>query len=69
MSVVPSESAPQASAPPRPRGRSLRSRWEQLPLANRQRLLHLLGRLVERQLSAAPQRAASSEEAEHDLHR
>jgi hypothetical protein len=46
------------------------SRWEQLPLTNRQRLLQVLGRLVERQLShEAQSRAASSEEAEDDLHR
>lgn len=29
------------------------TRWELLPAANRQRLLRLLGRLVERQLPAA----------------
>jgi hypothetical protein len=41
-----------------------------LPPANRHRLLHLLGRLVERQLrQQALPLLASSEEAEHDLHR
>jgi hypothetical protein len=39
------------------------SRWDQLPPTNRQRLLGLLGRLVERQLSPA-----NREEARHDLH-
>ena len=46
------------------------SRWDQFPPANRHRLLHLLGRLVERQVSQqAPRLAAGgeSEEAEHDL--
>lgn len=42
-------------------------RWEQLPSANRQQLLRLLGCLVERQLSqAATQLPASREEADHD---
>ena len=45
------------------------SRWDRLPPANRQRLLHLLGRLVERQLRpAATSLPAGREEAEHDLH-
>ncbi len=49
------------------------SRWEQVPPANRRRLLHLLGRLVERQLGqqallqgVTPE---ETEEATHDLHR
>ncbi len=67
--------AAQRSPPPTKAPR--RSRWDQLPAANRQRLLHLLSRLVERQL---PQQApllallallgagtAGSEEAMHDL--
>jgi hypothetical protein len=46
------------------------SRWDQLPLTNRQRLLHLLGCLVERQLGhEAGSLPASSEEAEDDLRR
>jgi hypothetical protein len=40
------------------------SRWDQLPPTNRQRLLRLLGHLVERQLNPT-----NSEEARHDLHR
>ncbi len=52
---------------PPPARAPLRSRWAQLPQANRQRLLHLLGHLIERQLSASPQRPASHEEGEHDL--
>jgi hypothetical protein len=44
------------------------SRWDQLPPANRHRLLRLLGRLVERQLSQQAPLLASGEEAEHDLH-
>ncbi len=48
----------------------MRSRWDQLPPANRRRLLRLLGRLVERQLSQPePLLLASGEEADHDLHR
>jgi hypothetical protein len=44
------------------------SRWEQLPPTNRQQLLRLLGRLVERQLSqAATPLSASTQEADHDL--
>jgi hypothetical protein len=46
------------------------SRWDQLPPTNRRRLLQLLGRLVERQLSPAATRLPTSgEEAVHDLHR
>ena len=46
------------------------SRWDQLPPANRHRLLHLLGRLVERQLSpAVTSLPAGREEADHDLPR
>ncbi len=45
------------------------SRWDQLPPANRQRLLRLLGHLVERQLSpAATSLPAGREEITHDLH-
>jgi hypothetical protein len=45
------------------------SRWEQLPPANRRRLLHLLSRLVERQVAQqAPLLVAGGEEATHDLH-
>jgi hypothetical protein len=49
------------------------SRWDQLPLANRHRLLHLLSRLVERQLSQQTplllvSSLVSSKEVEHDLH-
>ena len=47
----------------------MHSQWEQLPPTNRQQLLCLLSRLVERQLSQqAPVVPASGEEAEHDLH-
>jgi hypothetical protein len=47
-----------------------RSHWRQLPSANRQRLLQLLGRLVERRLShEANELPASTEEVEHDLQR
>ena len=48
----------------------MRSRWEQLPAANRQRLVQLLGRLVERRLRhEANELPADSEEVEHDLQR
>ena len=58
-----------AQRSPPPAQALARSRWEQLPLANRHRLLHLLGRLVERQLCPpAPLRLADREEAEHDRH-
>jgi hypothetical protein len=43
------------------------SRWDRLPPANRHQHLHLLGRLVERQLSQQAPLRASAEEAEHDL--
>ena len=64
----PIRAAAQRSPPP---AKALaHSRWEQLPPAHRHRLLHLLGRLVERQLrQQALPLLASSEEAEHDLHR
>jgi hypothetical protein len=64
----PIRAATQCSPPP---AKALaRSRWEQLPPANRHRLLQLLGRLVERQLrQPALPLLTSSEEAEHDLHR
>jgi hypothetical protein len=39
---------------PPPSARLLLSRWEQVPPANRQRLLCLLSRLVERQLAQPP---------------
>jgi hypothetical protein len=44
-------------------------RWDQLPSANRHRLLCLLTRLVERQLSPdSPSLLIGREEAEHDLY-
>jgi hypothetical protein len=56
-------------SPPRAGAVAL-SRWDQLPLTNRQRLLQVLARLVERQLGhEARSLPASSEEAEDDLHR
>jgi hypothetical protein len=52
---------------PPPTRMPLRNRWDQLPPANRQRLLHLLGRLVERQLSpVTASLPAGGEEAKHD---
>ncbi len=58
-----------AQRSPPPRKALARSRWEQLPPANRHRLLSLLGRLVERQLcQQAPLLLADREEAEHDRH-
>lgn len=45
----------------------MRCRWEQLPPANRQQLLRLLARLVERQLDhETPCGPAGSEEVNHD---
>ena len=43
------------------------SRWDRLPLANRQRLLRLLSRLVERQLGPATSLPARREEVSHDF--
>jgi hypothetical protein len=43
------------------------TRWERLPVANRQRLLHLLTRLVERQLLLlGDQDVICGEEGRHD---
>jgi hypothetical protein len=70
MSIVSSESEHLASAPPPPARAGRSSRWDQLPPVNRHRLLSLLGRLVERQLSqTASLLPTGREEAEHDLHR
>lgn len=45
------------------------SRWDQLPPTNRRQLLHLLARLIERQVEQqTPLLRVSREEAEHDLH-
>jgi hypothetical protein len=58
-----------AQRSPPPTKALARSRWEQLPPTNRHRLLHLLGRLIERQLGQqAPCLLADQEEAEHDRH-
>jgi hypothetical protein len=66
----PSQSRPAGQRSPPPARTPGSSRWDQVPPANRQRLLRLLGRLVERQLrSAATSLPASREEAEYDLHR
>jgi hypothetical protein len=47
----------------------MRSRWDQLPSVNRHRLLHLLGRLVERQLrQQAPLLPTDRKEAKDDFH-
>src|SRR5258708_3683755 len=63
---TPTRASGQRSPPP-PRT-PLRTRWDQLPPANRQRLLHLLGRLVDRHLSPVTARLpAGREEATHDL--
>ena len=46
----------------------MHSQWEQLPPTNRQQLLCLLSRLVERQLrQGGLPLPPSSEEADHDL--
>jgi hypothetical protein len=57
---------PPTRAPMQPR----HSRWQQLPPANRRRLLQLLSHLVERQLRSAVTTLPASrdrEEVEHDL--
>ena len=59
---------PSGQRSPPPLKAPLQRRWDQLPPANRHQLLHLLSRLVERQVGQqAPLLVGSGEEAKHDL--
>jgi hypothetical protein len=60
---------PSGQRSPPPAAARLGSRWDQLPPTNRQRLLQLLSRLVERQLrSDATSLPTGREEATHELY-
>jgi hypothetical protein len=59
---------PSERSPPPTNGARF-TRWALLPAANRQRLLYLLGRLVERQLTQTTvSPSGGGEEGRHDAH-